>query len=113
MEASNRKIVDQDEVTAVSVDKSLLSVDYASKPTQHSERLGLTLVTENIEISDYLQEGDVGFKKPKVGLVQLPVTTCSSYVTFFRRRNVITISVSSNPPWVMPRSQQTATKRCR
>jgi hypothetical protein len=22
--------------------------------------------TENIEISDYLQEGDVGFKKPKV-----------------------------------------------
>ena len=30
MDMSNQKIVDQDEITAVSVNKSLLSVDYAS-----------------------------------------------------------------------------------
>jgi hypothetical protein len=30
MKASNQKIVDQDEVTTVSVNRSLLSVDYAS-----------------------------------------------------------------------------------
>ena len=34
MKASNQKIVDQDEVTVVSVNKSLLSVDYASTLTR-------------------------------------------------------------------------------
>ncbi|KAH8994948.1 SART-1 family-domain-containing protein [Lactarius akahatsu] len=38
-----------EEQTAVSVNKALLSIDY----------------TKNIESSDYLQKGDVGFKKPK------------------------------------------------
>lgn len=71
MQASNQKIVDQDEVAAVSVNKSLLSVDYASTPTQYSRGLVLTHHIENIEISDYLQEGDVGFKKPKVSSTQL------------------------------------------
>lgn len=28
----------------------------------------LTCALENVEISDYLKEGDVGFKKPKVSL---------------------------------------------
>jgi len=35
MKTSNQKIVDQDEVIAVSVNKSLLTVDYASMPSQH------------------------------------------------------------------------------
>ncbi|KAH9178180.1 SART-1-domain-containing protein [Lactarius sanguifluus] len=39
-----------EEQAAVSVNKALLSIDY----------------TKNIESSDYLQKGDVGFKKPKV-----------------------------------------------
>jgi len=66
MQMSNQKIVDQDELAVVSVNKSLLSVDYASRSTQHSKELALIQPLENIEISDYLQEGDVGFKKPKV-----------------------------------------------
>ena len=54
---------------AAKVNKSLLSIDYASK--WNAEKLSsqsLTVViTENIETTDYLKEGDIGFKKPKVG----------------------------------------------
>ena len=46
MKAPNQKIVDQDEVTAVAVNKSLLSVDYASTSTQHSEELNLTCIVQ-------------------------------------------------------------------
>jgi len=42
MKTSNQKIVDQDEVTAISVNKSLLSVDYASTSPQPLEQLVLT-----------------------------------------------------------------------
>ena len=34
----------------------------ATFPHQHAYRF----TPENLEVSDYLQEGDVGFKKPKV-----------------------------------------------
>ena len=37
MEAANQKIFDQDEVSVVSVNKSLLSVDYASTSTRYRE----------------------------------------------------------------------------
>ena len=37
MKASNQKIVDQDEVTTVSVNKSLLSIDYASPLPQRTK----------------------------------------------------------------------------
>lgn len=51
---------------AVKVNRSLLSIDYASKlclcAGLHSP---LSIPLENIEASDYLQEGDIGFKKPK------------------------------------------------
>ncbi|TFK75251.1 SART-1-domain-containing protein [Pluteus cervinus] len=43
------KKADEKEAAAASVNKSLLNIDYA----------------KNIEMSDYLQEGDVGFKKPR------------------------------------------------
>jgi len=46
MKAPNQKIIDQDEVTAVSVNKSLLSVDYASTSSQHSEELDLTPIVQ-------------------------------------------------------------------
>jgi len=46
MKAPNQKIVDQDEVIAVSVNKSLLSVDYASALISHSEELGLTYIIQ-------------------------------------------------------------------
>lgn len=53
--------------TTVTVKKSLLSIDYSSKPT--TTRLPVCspahIYTENIALTDYLQEGDVGFKKPK------------------------------------------------
>ena len=42
--------------------------------------------TENIEISDYLQEGDVGFKKPKVSFTQSPILTYSPSVTRFQKK---------------------------
>ncbi|KAG6820951.1 hypothetical protein H0H93_009187 [Arthromyces matolae] len=43
------KIEEQKHQTAAAVKKSLLSIDY----------------TKNLELGDYLKEGDVGFKKPK------------------------------------------------
>jgi len=46
MKTSNQKIVDQDEVTAISVNKSLLSVDYASTSPQHLEKLVLTPIIQ-------------------------------------------------------------------
>lgn len=49
------------------VNKSLLSINYAStsvRPSVTSTSTNPT-PTENQEISDYLQEGDIGFKKPK------------------------------------------------
>lgn len=79
MKAANQKIVDQDEIVAVSVNRSLLSVDYASASSARSEVPVLTRDLENIEISDYLQEGDVGFKKPKVSSVSSPTSVCSPH----------------------------------
>ena len=55
--------------STVSVNKSLLSIDYDSAP--ECFRLDLTthrFAVENLETTDYLKEGDVGFKKPKVRL---------------------------------------------
>ena len=48
MKASNQKIIDQDEVIAVSVNKSLLSVDYASTSLQHPKGLTLIRVIQKI-----------------------------------------------------------------
>jgi hypothetical protein len=56
------------EEAAATVNKSLLSIDYAS-PYDYTSWQPKTydyLSLENLDISDYLQEGDVGFKKPKV-----------------------------------------------
>ena len=41
---------------------------------------------ENIEISDYLQEGDVGFKKPKVSSIQLPILTYSLHTMRLQKK---------------------------
>ena len=58
--------------STVSVNKSLLSIDYASAPECfHLEFTTHRLAVENLETTDYLKEGDVGFKKPKVRLQQL------------------------------------------
>jgi U4/U6.U5 tri-snRNP-associated protein 1 len=52
---------------AASVNKSLLSIDYASKFDPAFDRsLFSQHVAENLETTDYIQEGDIGFKKPKV-----------------------------------------------
>lgn len=81
MKMSNQNIVDQDEVTVGSVNKLLLSVDYPSASTQHPKELVLIHPLENIEISDYLREGDVGFKKPKVSSTCLCIPTYSLHIT--------------------------------
>lgn len=49
------------------MNKSLLSIDYASKCNNDRlyQSLSLISIVENMEIADYLQEGDIGFKKPK------------------------------------------------
>ena len=46
MKASNQKILDHDEVTAVSVNRSLLSVDYASMSPHGLKGFGLTHVIQ-------------------------------------------------------------------
>ena len=51
----------------MNVKKSLLSIDYASKSYCHVDLIAANLLlAENLESADYLQPGDVGFKKPKV-----------------------------------------------
>ena len=51
----------------MSVNKSKLSIDYASTSISLSVFAHPDLGSaENIESADYLQPGDVGFKKPKV-----------------------------------------------
>ena len=52
---------------AAKVNKSLLSIDYMSTGLAYFRRDNYAdLFSENVEIDDYLKEGDVGFKKPKV-----------------------------------------------
>ena len=57
----------QQEEGVASVNKSLLSIDYASEysPSGCMAYL-INRLVENLETADYLKEGDVGFKKPKV-----------------------------------------------
>jgi len=42
--------------------------------------------TENIEISDYLQEGDVGFKKPKVSFPSYPSPLAHQTLRFQKKK---------------------------
>lgn len=50
-----------------SVNKSLLSIDYASKYVLLVTcNTHLSSLVENNELTDYMKEGDVGFKKLKV-----------------------------------------------
>ena len=52
---------------AASVNKSLLSINYISEYNPHyCNDYPSIRCPENTESSDYLKEGDVGFKKPKV-----------------------------------------------
>jgi len=55
-----------EEQTAAPVNKALLSIDYTSTSSSTLKTSVLSNFLENIESSDYLQRGDVGFKKPKV-----------------------------------------------
>lgn len=50
------------------VNKALLTIDYSSEPESILSISRRSFATENLEISDYLQEGDMGFKKPKASL---------------------------------------------
>lgn len=49
-----------------SVNKSLLSIDYASTSPSFAHSIVTHCSLENMETNDYLKEGDIGFKKPKV-----------------------------------------------
>lgn len=99
MKASNQKILDQDEVTAVSVNKSLLSVDYASTLTRHPEELILMLAVQKTSKSPTTS------KKVKLGLksqrsvlfAQRPERIADYTSPVCRKRSVITTNVSSNP----------------
>lgn len=66
--SSQSKHEEQKQQVASSLNKTLLTIDYASKYTLFTRRFSpLTAFgTENLSTADYLQEGDVGFKKPKV-----------------------------------------------
>ena len=58
-----------EEQVAAQVNRALLSIDYASTSLPSLHVSSLTGCPENIESSDYLQIGDVGFKKPKVRFI--------------------------------------------
>ena len=48
------------------VKKSLLSIDYESESSHPLLIIEAHFYSENIEMADYVKEGDVGFRKPKV-----------------------------------------------
>lgn len=61
---------------SVTVNRSLLSIDYASAYFE-SNTVAYQLTTiyaENLETADYLKEGDTGFKKPKVSPISVSST---------------------------------------
>jgi len=63
----------QQEEGTTSVNKSLLSIDYASKYIHTVDAIYHLNdpAIENLETADYLKEGDIGFKKPKACCVIL------------------------------------------
>lgn len=67
------------EAAGAIVNKSLLSIDYESV---YKRKLRIITAAnrcaENIESADYLKEGDVGFKKPKVCLFRYRLVTMNS-----------------------------------
>lgn len=65
MSSTKQTQIEQQEAAAV-VNKSLLSVDYASTYFSLFCQDLPNCFSENLEIFDYLKEGDAGFKKPKV-----------------------------------------------
>jgi hypothetical protein len=66
--SSSKKSKADEHSTTMAVNKSLLSVDYASAYHHVTCSFPLIFFVENQEISDYLKEGDVGFKKPKASV---------------------------------------------
>jgi U4/U6.U5 tri-snRNP-associated protein 1 len=55
------------QIAAAAVNKSLLSIEYTSKYSASPHSLCLMKEhLENLDISDYKQVGEIGFKKPKV-----------------------------------------------
>ena len=69
MISTKTKQVEERRQAAASVNKSLLSIDYASKKAlQRADDCAKHRFLENLETMDYMAEGDVGFKKPKVSL---------------------------------------------
>lgn len=73
MKASNQKIIDQDEVIAVSVNKSLLSVDYASTSLQYPK--GLTLIRimqKTLRFLTTFKRAMAGSRSPRLALPNHP-----------------------------------------
>lgn len=80
------------------VNKSLLSIDYESKLVWPAWRPStLTIPAENIEMTDYVKEGDVGFKKPKVNLSVLRDGPHVHSVLYRPKRNAPTVGSQSSP----------------
>jgi hypothetical protein len=76
----------------VSVNKALLSIDYASKESAIFCFIRLTEFPENIETLDYLKEGDVGFKKFRVTVFSHCVCIHLIYIFIDKEKAAITQS---------------------
>ena len=65
--STHEVVREQKEEAAATVNKFLLTINYASMFVRSSVASASSnpCSTENQEISDYLKEGDIGFKKPK------------------------------------------------
>lgn len=81
------------------VNKALLSIDYSSTyipiaPYFFMDKSESTLAPENQEMSDYLQEGDAGFKKPKVSSSLVLQLAASCLIPPNRRRRSVQLDDS-------------------
>ena len=73
MEVSNWEITDQGEVTAVFMDKSLLSIDYSGTSTQYHKGLTLThIIQRALKFLTVSEKVMLGLRRPRTVLPSHP-----------------------------------------
>jgi len=85
-----KKVVVEDDIEMVGQapsQKIKLNLDYTSRFHHPPRAISAELLLEDFETSDYLKEGDTGFKKPKVWSSTLRTTSSADSTRRRRRRD--------------------------
>ena len=89
---------------AALVNKSLLSIDYASTCPRavHGRCQLIEVSVENLETADYLKEGDAGFKKPKASSGCSPIDACHNSFYHRQKRNGLHVEPLQTSKFLSP-----------